>query len=396
MKISSRSKRKNKPTVLSMFSGCGGMDLGFTQAGFEIVWANDNNPDACTTYRENIGSIIEDDIANIPVPEIEDLDCLIAGFPCQPYSNAGNRNGITDRRGNLYEYCIKFIQTLRPKFTVFENVRGLLSIKGNNKCLIEDIADKLIELNYEVHLNLVNAAHYGVPQNRLRVFIIGIKKDAKLGAYRFPSQIEGKDLTIGSNLNVPDNIPNQLDLLRLNPQALEIGRMVPEGGSWKNIPYEKLPDRLKFIRDNMRRYRWPNFYRRFHRNEIAGTVTAAFKPENAGVWHPIEGRVLSAREIARIQSFPDDFVFNGRSIKAIYEMIGNAVPPLLSKAFAESILISLANKDRQGILRDYYTVKHSGKPIKPGEPEMLYVPTAVQDDNLQRETVLELCTYTTS
>jgi len=325
------------PSVLSMFSGCGGMDLGFVQAGFHVIWANDINPDACTTYRANLGEIIEADVYEVAIPKVQGLDVLTAGFPCQPFSNAGNRRGVYEARGTLYQRTLAFVAQTAPKIVLLENVRGLLSSKTDHGYLLEEICRALDQLGYQVHFKLVNAAHYGVPQNRLRVLMVGLRQDCGLGAFRFPMPRKDIDLSMGAAIaNIPEGTPNHDEILHLNPQARYLGSLVPEGGSWKDIPYDALPNRLKKIRDNMAQYHWPNFYRRYGRNEIAGTITAAFKPENAGVWHPDEPRVLSAREIARLQSFPDDFVFDARSTKAVYAMIGNAVPPTLARQFAES------------------------------------------------------------
>lgn len=383
----SDQRRKKRPKALSMFAGCGGFDLGFSNAGFEIVWANDIDRDACSTYQANvkargithIGSegIICDDVSNLQPPHIPELDVLMAGFPCQPFSNAGQRKSVADARGTLFEYCIDYIASLRPKLILFENVRGFLSIKGHGKRICEEVMDQLFDLDYKVYINLLNAAHYAVPQNRLRVFIVGVRNDCGITGYSFPQKVWGRDLSLGGLLNVPPDTPNQNDLQPLNPQAIRIGKMVPEGGSWKSIEYEELPPRMQRIRDNMRRYRWPNFFRRFARHEIAGTITAAFKPENAGVWHSYEDRVLSAREVARIQSFPDDFVFLSDSVKAIYAMIGNAVPPLLAEAFANSFLNSMMGSvSPDPAYRDYFEVRRSSKPIRPGEKGMIYNPSS--------------------
>jgi len=383
--------KAKKMTALSMFCGCGGMDLGFHDAGFEVVWANDFNKDCCTTYRDNFtertgGDVLhEGDISSISVPEgIGELTVLLGGFPCQAYSNAGSRNGVNDQRGRLYEYCMEFVRKLKPQFIVFENVRGFLSIEGRKGRLIEEIASALDE-NYEVHVKLLKASKYSVPQNRLRVFMVGVRRSRKkadvrtpLVEYRFPRQQESEDLTLGSILTVPKGTPNQEDVIRLNPQAYYIGKMVPPGGSWKDIEYDKLPPRLKHIRDNIRRYRWPNFYRKFDFHEIAGTVTAAFKPENAGVWHPSEDRTFSAREIARIQSFPDDFVFHGSNVKSIYQMIGNAVPPRLARAVAQSIIDAIDGKPHSNDTRDYVTARGAG-PIRPEDPEMIFDPNGLVD-----------------
>ena len=107
--------------MVSLFSGCGGMDLGFHQAGYDILFANDFDPDACETYRKNIGPIHEGDVSSINPPELDDIDVLTAGFPCQPFSNAGSRKGTSDPRGRLYEQTFKFIEKLQPKIVVFEN-----------------------------------------------------------------------------------------------------------------------------------------------------------------------------------------------------------------------------------------------------------------------------------
>lgn len=329
---------QKRPTLVSMFSGCGGMDLGFAQAGYDIVWANDFDEDACQTYRANIGEIIHGDVTELDVPYVRDLDVLTAGFPCQPFSNAGSRKGTSDPRGQLYKQTFKFIGALEPKVVVFENVRGLLSTKAENGKLIDEIVDTLEnEFGYHVSYRLMNFSHFGVPQKRIRVILIAIKNPHYLD-HIFPEVTHDVDLSIEATLRgIHDSLPNQTELMRLNPQALHFGAMIPEGGSWKSLPYEVLPERWKKIRDNMARYHYPNFFRRYARNEIQGTITAAFKPENAGVWHPVENRIYSVREIARFQTFPDDFEFKGRTVKSKYQQIGNAVPPLIAKQIGQQL-----------------------------------------------------------
>jgi len=330
--------KKKKPTVVSMFSGCGGVDLGFSQAGYEILWANDFNEDACETYRHNIGDIIHGDVAQLDIPDIKNLDVLTAGFPCQPFSNAGSRKGINDPRGQLYKQTFKFIDKLNPNVVMFENVRGILSIKTENGKLIDEIVDTLTNMHgYHVSYRLMNFSHFGIPQNRIRVILLAVKNKNYID-HIFPEVTEGKDLTLKATLKgVTNKLPNQTEFMRLNPQALHYGSMIPEGGSWKSLDYEILPDRWKRIRDDMPKYHYPNFFRRYARNEIQGTITAAFKPENAGVWHPTKDRIFSVREIARVQTFPDYFVFKGRTVKSKYQQIGNAVPPLMAKQVAEQL-----------------------------------------------------------
>lgn len=332
------AEKKDKFKVVSMFSGCGGLDLGFHQAGYDVVWANDFDYDACETYQHNIGDIVHGDVTQLDVPEISGVDVLSAGFPCQPFSNAGSRKGTNDPRGRLFEQPFRFIEKLNPKAIVFENVRGILSTRTEEGKLIDEIVDRLnSEFGYHVSYRLLNFSHFGVPQNRIRVIIIGVKNKNYLG-HVFPEIVDGRDLSLSATLKgISDDLPNQTELMKLNPQALHYGAMIPEGGSWKSLPYEVLPERWKKIRDNMAKYRYPNFFRRYARDEISGTITAAFKPENAGVWHPIENRIFSVREIARIQTFPDDFEFKGRTTKSKYQQIGNAIPPLMGKSLANQL-----------------------------------------------------------
>ena len=336
---SNMSKQHEKNLkVVSMFAGCGGMDLGFHQAGYQIAWANDFNEDACETYRHNIGDIIHGDVTKLDVPDIDGVDVLTAGFPCQPFSNAGSRKGTKDPRGTLYQRTFDFIEKLQPKAVVFENVRGILSTKTENGKLIDEIVDTLTnKYEYHVSYRLLNFSHFGVPQNRIRVILIAIKNKNYID-HLFPEIVEGKDLTLKATLKgLTNRVPNQKELMKLNPQALHYGSMIPEGGSWKSLPYEVLPERWKKIRDNMAKYHYPNFFRRYARHEISGTITAAFKPENAGVWHPTKDRIFSVREIARIQTFPDDFKFLGKSVKSKYQQIGNAVPPRMGYLVAEQL-----------------------------------------------------------
>lgn len=331
--------------TISLFSGAGGLDLGLIKSGFNIVFANDNFKPAIDNYRENIGEIIDEDITKIDINEMPSADVVVAGFPCQPFSSAGNRHGIKDDRGNLYLEVLKVIDAKKPKVVIMENVRGLLSMKNKDGSkLINTIVYLLenTEPGYKVKYKLLKASDYGVPQNRYRVIIIGIRNDINFD-YEFPLPIDydPEKLTVGAALSDIEDLPNQDEVWKLSPQSRGLVPYIPEGGSWKNIPYEHLPDRLKRIRDDMKKYRSPNFYRRFGRSEINGTITAASTPENSGILHPLEDRRYSVREIARIQSFPDDYVFVGDSVSAKYTIIGNAVPPKLGEVIGKSIVEQL-------------------------------------------------------
>ncbi|SFH40745.1 DNA cytosine methyltransferase [Pontibacter chinhatensis] len=341
--------------VGSLFSGCGGMDLGFIQAGFDVVWANDFDKHACKVYADNIGPIIHQDVCTLEADSLDEIDVLCGGFPCQPFSSAGKRKGVEDHRGNLFFETLRIVKHHRPKAVVFENVRGLLSTKNatGNKLIddIQEVLENLDEnLSYKVKWKLLNASHYGVPQNRYRVFIVGIRSDIE-AEFKFPAEIipqNPQELTVDWIINYDKDLPNQ-EHWKLSPQASLMAEYIKEGGSWKDVPYDVLPPRFKRIADNIKHYRSPNFYRRFSRNEINGTITASAQPENCGILHPLENRRYNVREVARIQSFPDNFRFDLDMIQEAYKVIGNAVPPRLAYHVGKAVLDTLTQHNSDNI-----------------------------------------------
>ncbi len=358
--------------VASLFSGCGGLDLGFVggfkhfshllpKLPFNIVFSNDIDKDAVSIYKENAdffnhSNIVHDDIKNINPLDLPDFDVLTAGFPCQPFSNAGLRKGVEDDRGTLFEEVFRFISSKKPKIVVLENVRGILSSKMPDGTKVSDeivnrlqkvntVDNSFIEYNVSVPM-LVKSSDTGVPQNRYRVIIIAIRKDISLAPnisdiHANSIDFRHDDLTVEAVLDYDKTLENVNDVWHLSPQAKKVVPFIKR--SWKDIPYEHLPERMKKIRDNMKKYRSPNFYRRFSFDEINGTITASAQPENCGILHPTENRRYNVREIARIQSFPDGFTFNTVSMANKYKVIGNAVPPVMGYAVAKTCL-DLLNK----------------------------------------------------
>lgn len=333
------------PTVVSLFSGCGGLDLGFQMAGYKIVFANDIEPSVKETYETNLGHpILIQDIKtvdkhnDIPV----DVDIVLAGIPCQPFSNAGKRGAMNDDRGRLFEQVMEVVDIKKPKIVLFENVRGFLSAKDDRGVLMtERIREELSSHGYSLSFQLLNAADYEVPQNRYRVVMVGVRNDIKelRGDFLFPSPVPRTELlTVGAVIK-DSVLPNEpQEIWALSPQTLMLAKHIPAGGSWKSIPDEYLPPRLKRIKADMKHYHSPNFYRKFNVNEIMGTITAAATPENSGILHPYELRRYSVREIARFQSFPDEFKFLGCTTSKKYKMIGNAVPPKLGFHIGKALL----------------------------------------------------------
>jgi DNA (cytosine-5)-methyltransferase 1 len=329
-------------TVTSFFSGCGGLDLGFKQSDFHLAYANDLFGSAVLTYAKNLGHVDPRSIYEVEASEVHASDVLLAGFPCQPFSNAGSRRGKADPRGTLFWETLRFIDSRalldKPKVVLFENVRGILSMKnedGSN--LIDAITDELRTRGYHVSQALLNASEYGVPQNRHRVIIIGLRSDLFSTAFDFGDVEKSSGLTVGDALaRIEPGSQNQ-EHWPLSPQAQSLVKHIPEGGSWKSIPDEFLPPRLLKIKANMKRYHSPNFYRRFGADEIMGTVTAAATPENSGILHSTEDRRYTVREIATFQTFPQTFVFDGVSLQSMYKQIGNAVPVELARRLAKAI-----------------------------------------------------------
>nr|WP_276058863.1 DNA (cytosine-5-)-methyltransferase [Acinetobacter baumannii] len=337
-----------KPRVVSLFSGCGGLDLGFEKAGYEVVFANDIERSVKETYEYNLGKILIKSIIDVDknkeIPN--DIDVVLAGIPCQPFSNAGNRGSMEDDRGQLFLQVMQVIDLKKPKVVIFENVKGFLSAKDDQGLFMpQRLSNELYEHGYNTYWKLLNAADYGVPQNRQRVFIIGIRKDINVD-FTFPEPpiCNKEDLTVGSVINKPFPVDEEEEHWPLSPQAISLQKYIPPGGSWKNVPYDLLPVRLKKIRDDMQKYRSPNFYRRFADHEIMGTITAAATPENSGILHPHKPRRYTVREIARFQSFPDNFKFLGSSTAKKYKMIGNAVPPELAFHVAKALKLQIFEK----------------------------------------------------
>jgi DNA (cytosine-5)-methyltransferase 1 len=299
--------------VVSLFSGAGGLDLGFIKAGHKIVWANDNFEDAVKTYRKNIGNhIVCEDISKIPSSEIPEHDILIGGFPCQGFSLANSKRGEHDERNKLYLELLRVLIDKRPKFFMAENVKGILSLLGG--AVFEMIISDFRNAGYKVKYKVLNAANFGVPQRRERVIILGVRED------------------VNFDLKHPEPTHSQIPSLVNDKKAwVSIGealKTIPEPEeehTLTNHTYSKF--KLKF-----------NGYlgnRAIDPTKPAPTVTAR-GDEKGGVvvlHHPDNHRRMSVRELALTQSFPIEFLFEGNNSSA-YRQIGNAVPPMMAFAIA--------------------------------------------------------------
>lgn len=297
-------------TITSLFSGCGGLDLGFhggfkfleknyAKLKFETIYANDINPHACETFIRNIGiDIVCADINNIDITKLQSTDIVIGGFPCQDFSHAGKRIGFDSERGNLYKRMCNVVKHIKPKLFLAENVKGILTIDDGK--VIQTIINDFESLGYNISYKLLKVRDFEVSQKRERVIIIGTKKDI---------------------------LPNfNFDNIKINKAG---------------FVYEVIRDMEDVIEGDIHNHYWSKAKVNngqgnsiIDKNDFAPTMRA----EHHGniEFHYNGKRRLSAREAARIQSFPDDFIFYP-STSSAYKQIGNAVPPVFAWHIANEI-----------------------------------------------------------
>lgn len=324
---------KEKIDVISLFSGCGGMDLGFHQAGFNIKWANDIEKRACETYAKNIGDhIVCEDITQLDYSKIPDADLILGGFPCQDFSMIWKRGGITTDRGNLYQNFVEIVSQKQPLMFVAENVKGILT--ANKKKAIKQIIKDFSQTGdygYNTTAHLINFAEYGVAQLRERVLIIGVRKDLDT-FFDIPSPTRDSDNYFSSKeaLKGVKKVKHNNEHQNIQPKTIEKLKLIPPGGNFTDIPKDS-PHYVKGMISHV--------YRRLHPDKPSTTIIAA---GGGGTWgyHYDEPRPLTNRERARLFGYPDDFVFEG-TITEVRKQIGNSVPPAGILPFAKQIKVFL-------------------------------------------------------
>jgi DNA (cytosine-5)-methyltransferase 1 len=316
----------SKPKVVSLFSGCGGMDLGFKQAGYELVWANDFEKAACETYANNLGShIVHGDITELDLKKIPECDVMIGGFPCQDFSMIWKRGGLETDRGNLYKYFVKAVQYKKPKIFVAENVKGLLT--ANKGAAVKTITEDFARIGYKVSVDLYNFADYGVPQIRQRIFIVGVRNDLNWEFSKpLPTHDKNNYVSSGKALVGVKKVKLNNEHQNIAEKTIKMLNLIPEGGNFSDIP-KNHPLYVKGMISHV--------YRRLDRKKPSTTIIAG---GGGGTWgyHFEEPRPLTNRERARLFCYPDDFEFIG-SITEVRKQIGNSVPPLAAKILAEAI-----------------------------------------------------------
>lgn len=340
----------NQFNFVSLFTGAGGLDIGFKEAGFKALFASDIMPQARESYISNYpnDTYVLEDIRKLSISQIqsyignESVDVIIGGPPCQGFSNMGNKNSA-DPRNLLFESYVKIVDALKPKCFVFENVKGLCTMFEGR--YFKQVISSFLSIGYNIHYALIDTSNYGVPQKRERIFIVGTPIDKP---FMFPSYSDESYGSIHAFKNVGEAINDLMDKgqevpnhISLNHSDVVVRRyqLIPEGG--------KLP-KPELLPEDIRRKNFGNTYTRLHRQEVSSTIVPG---NNALPVHPVLDRSLTPREAARIQTFPDSYVFCGdRRSQCI--QVGNAVPPLMAAKIAECIKQFITGADYDGIAPD--------------------------------------------
>lgn len=327
-----------KIKVVSLFAGCGGLDLGFEKADYDIIWANEYDKDIWATYRLNHKSTFLDtrSITEINEDEVPECDGIIGGPPCQSWSEGGAKRGLNDSRGRLFFDYIRILKAKQPLFFLAENVSGMLLDRHAEA--LGNIKESFKNAGYKLSFKMVNACDYGVPQDRKRVFFVGLRNDLDF-EFQFPRPI-GKKMTLRDAIgDLPDDpLPVANGIIHEKQQTQVPNHEYMTGGfssiymsrnrvrSWDEVsftiqaqarqaPIHPQAPKMTFVSENKREFKKgeEKLYRR-----------------------------LSVRECARIQTFPDDFVFLYDNIAMGYKMIGNAVPVNLAYEMAKAIRSQLS------------------------------------------------------
>jgi DNA (cytosine-5)-methyltransferase 1 len=368
---------KKNLTIVSLFSGCGGLDFGFEEAGFECVLALDNMPEAAETYKANFPNtpFLVKDIRLLTKRKINKLigdktiDVIVGGPPCQGFSNMGNKNSA-DPRNYLFEEYARIVDAIRPKCFLFENVKGLFTMFEGR--FFDKVVNSFLEIGYNVYFSKLDASDYGVPQKRHRIIVFGTIIDRE---FQFPKHDSESFGALNAYSNVGDaindlvgkenKVPNHVPLNHCD-KVVRRYKLIPEGG--------KLP-KPEDLPAEIRRKNFGNTYTRLNRADVSSTIVPG---NNAFPVHPVLDRSLTPREAARIQTFPDSFILKcNRRSQCI--LIGNAVPPLLAAKLAKTVSDFIKNVEYDGIVPDgkakvgtVFSRQNLGTPVKTGRATLKF------------------------
>lgn len=331
--------KENLVSAIELFAGAGGLALGFEKAGVKYKMLVEQDKSCCTTLKKNRPewNIVCDDIHNVDFSSYaHKIDLITGGFPCQAFSYAGKRMGFEDTRGTLFYEYARCVKETKPLMFVAENVKGLLNHDGGKT--LKTILTVFEELGYNVQTKLLNAAYYGVGQKRERLIIVGIRKDIS-ASFSFPIPSS----TITTLKEALKDCPASLGMQYSDKKA-KVLALVPPGGCWVNLP-EKIA----------KEYMGKSYYseggkrgmaRRLSWDEPSLTLTCSPSQKQTERCHPDETRPLTVREYARIQSFPDDWIFSG-GLTTQYKQIGNAVPVEMARLIGEKCIETIEEVKRK-------------------------------------------------
>ena len=330
-------------TVIELFAGAGGLAIGMEKAGLKCVALNEIDKHACETLRNNRPkwNVLEGDIKNFSFSEYDGkIDIVTGGFPCQAFSYAGKRLGFEDARGTLFYEFARVVKEVKPLICIGENVKGLLN-HDNGKTL-EGMISILDEIGYKIApVEVLKAINYKVPQKRERLILVGIRKDVNI-EYEYPKPYK-KIYNLSDALKKGELYKNNVPVspgVKYPESKRKVLELVPPKGYWRDLPI-----------DIQKEFMGASFYlgggktgmaRRIGWDEPCLTLTCSPAQKQTERCHPEETRPFTVREYARIQTFPDEWIFSG-PIAQQYKQIGNAVPVNLGREIGYSI-ISLLNK----------------------------------------------------
>lgn len=318
-------KTKDKYKVIDLFAGIGGMRLGFEEAGFKVMYSNDIDPYACMTYRENFGEIDEKDIRFVDTNTLPEFDVLLAGFPCQPFSLIGKRDGLGDPRGQLFNEVVRFLNARKPRAFVLENVKNLLKHDKGNTYKFIKTALEAAGGGYTVYENILDSKNFGVPQHRERAYIVGIRNPHKPFSFPEKTRLPGKR-KISEILE--KKVPERYYLSQRYYEGLlaHKDRHAAKGSGFGCQVLDSKGISNTLVCGNMGR----------ERNLIQD------KPVSINKWGV---RKLTERECARLQGFPDWFKLSVSTTQA-YKQFGNAVTVPVAKEMARALKKYLKQQDK--------------------------------------------------
>ena len=312
----------NKLRTASFFSGVGGIDLGFEQAGFKTVWANEIDHAPCETFRLNFDApLAEKDVRTIEASDVPDFDVMIAGFPCQAFSVAGLRKGFDDDRGNLFFELERIFLAKKPEIVFLENVKNLATHDGGNTFKV--ISQKLADAGYHVKSKVLNACDYGnVPQNRERIYIVGFLDENACERFEFPDAVP-----LTTKLE---------DVIDYETKIDDKYYYVPE--KFGKERYDGLTEAWKRVPDTV--YQWRRVYARENKSGVCPTLTANMGGggHNVPIVKTKNGfRKLTPRECFNVMGFPKDFKLPNQADAKLYKQAGNSVVVPVIRRIAEKI-----------------------------------------------------------